>query len=206
MIEKYSMGLQEVRAEEENRFSVHSDPDAFMDMKVYIRSRPRQGCYSVRFYTGIVRPTGELDVDGIQDLMAEVQRMYDLLKELSAREYVPTREDLMDTTACSFMVRNTAKPILLKALTMRERYWYFPRTSSGRAAGRLKISSGMLMTGSAARLMPLGDRFAPPALGMENKLAGTAPILLGRSGMNFFRSGPKKSWRSCRRVSPKRRE
>ena len=89
MIEKYSMGLQEVRAEEENRFSVHSDPDAFMNMKVYIRSRPRQGCYSVRFYTGI-------DVDGIQDLMAEVQRMYDLLKELSAREYVPTREDLMD--------------------------------------------------------------------------------------------------------------
>ena len=96
MIEKYSMGLQEVRAEEENRFSVHSDPDAFMDMKVYIRSRPRQGCYSVRFYTGIVRPTGEFDVDGIQDLMAEVQRMYDLLKELSVREYVPTREDLMD--------------------------------------------------------------------------------------------------------------
>ena len=67
-----------------------------MNMKVYIRSRPRQGCYSVRFYTGIVRPTGELDVDGIQDLMAEVQRMHDLLKELSAREYVPTREDLMD--------------------------------------------------------------------------------------------------------------
>ena len=26
----------------------------------------------------------------------EVQRMHDLLKELSAREYVPTREDLMD--------------------------------------------------------------------------------------------------------------